>query len=63
MFIEGFLGYECILLELFDTRSYRDNFDNKITKLPHIYAMSKFESVFPNISVIHNFYGSVYLCF
>ena len=37
------------------TRSYRDNFNNKITKLPHIYAMSKFESVFPNISVINHF--------
>ena len=37
------------------TRSYRDNFNNKITKLPHIYAMSKFETVFPNISVINKF--------
>ena len=58
MFIEGFLGYECILLELFDTPVpglIGITLNNKITKLPHIYAMSKFESVYPNISVINHF--------
>ena len=59
MFIESFLGYECILLELFDTPVPGligiTLTHNKITKLPHIYAMSKFESVFPNISVINHF--------
>ena len=45
MFIEGFLGYECILLELFDT---------PVPGLIGItLTMSKSESVFPNISVIN----------
>ena len=35
--------------------SCKEGVNNKITKLPHIYAMSKFESVFPNILIMNHF--------